>query len=97
MDRALQEVVDAERERDLLDAARDRRGAVAAAFQHERELTADGVHHELRLGVLEEHAHEPSEPGGVVLARIQPADAHAPREAPAVEVRRQAAGRAQQR
>ena len=53
---AVEQRVDAERERDLLDAARDRGGAVAAALERERELGAHGAHHELRLGILEQHA-----------------------------------------
>ena len=71
---AVEQVVDAERERDLLDAARDRRGAVAAALQRERELGAHRAHHELRLGILEERAGERAEARGPVLARVEPGE-----------------------
>ena len=94
---AVEQAVDAERERHLLDAARDRRGAVAAALERERELGAHRAHHELRLGILEQHAGERAEPRGAVLARVEARERDAPGEAPAVEVRHQAAGGAQQR
>ena len=69
--RAVEQRVDAERERHLLDPARDRRGAVAAALERERELGAHRAHHELRLGVLEERAGERARVGGPVLARVE--------------------------
>ncbi len=53
---AVQERLDAERERDLLDAARDRRRTVAAVLETERELVAHRPEHGLGLGVLEEGA-----------------------------------------
>ena len=94
---AVEQRVDAERERDLLDPARDRRGAVAAALERERELGAHGAHHELRLGVLEEHAREGAEPRRAVLARVEARERDAAGEAPAVEVRHEPAGGTQQR
>ncbi len=60
---AIQQRVDAEREGHLLHAPRDGPGAVAAALQRERELGAHRAHHELRLGVLEQHAGYAPQPG----------------------------------
>ncbi len=94
---AIEQVVDAERERDLLDPARHRGGAVPAALQRERELGAHRVHHELRLGILEERPRDRPQPRGAVLAGVEAREHDTPREAPAVEVRHQAAGGAQQR
>ena len=95
--RAIQQRVDAERERDLLDAARDRGGAVAAALERERELGAHRAHHQLRLGVLEEHAGERAEARRPVLAGVEAGERDATGEMPAVEVRHEAAGGPQQR
>ena len=68
-----------------------------AALLRERELGAHGAHHELGLGVLEERAGDRSELRGPVLAGVQAGERDAPGEAPAVEVRDEAAGGAQQR
>ena len=94
---AVQQVVDAERERDLLDSAGDRAGPMPAALERQRELRAHRAHHELALGVLEERARERPQARGPVLAGVQAGELHAPREAPAVKVRHQATGGAQQR
>ena len=51
---AIEQTVDAERERDLLHAPCHRRPRASAAFERERQLGAHGAHDELRLGVLEE-------------------------------------------
>src|SRR6202035_2950163 len=45
---------------------------------------------------LEQHPGECPETGGAVLARVQPGERDATREAPAMEVRDEATGRAQQ-
>ncbi len=81
--RAVEQVVDAERERHLLDPARDRGRRVPAALQRERELGAHGAHHQLGLGVLEERAGERPQ-AARVRARACRARraAHAPRSDP---------------
>ncbi len=94
---AVEQRVDPERERDLLDPARDRRVALAAAFERERELGADGAHHELRLGVLEQHARVAAEVRGAVLARVEAGERDRAGERAAVEMRHEPAGRMQER
>ncbi len=94
---AIEQRVDAERQRHLLDPARDRRRALAAALERKRQLRAYGARDELRLGVLEQHARNGAEPGRPVLARVEPGQPHAPGEAPAVKVRHEPARGAQQR
>ncbi len=49
-------MVDAERERHLLDRARDSRGAVPAALHRQSQLGAHRAHHQLCLGVALQHA-----------------------------------------
>ena len=95
--RAVQQPGDAERQRGLLDPARDRRLAPAAVLQRERELRAHRAHHDLRLGVLEQRAGDRGELGRPVLARVQPARHQPPGELAAVEVRHEPGGGAQQR
>ena len=97
MHRAVEQRVDAQRERDLLHPARDGARAVAAAFQRQGELRAHGARHELGLGVLEQGARDGAELGGPVLAGVHAGERHRAGEAPAVEVRDQPAGGAQQR
>ena len=89
--------VDAERERHLLDSARDRRRPVAAALERECELGPHRAHHQLGLGILEQHPHERPQARGSVLARVEARERDPSGEAPAVEVRRKAAGGAQER
>ncbi len=95
--RALEQVGDAERERDLLDAAGDRGGAEAAVLERERELGTHRAHDDLGLGVLEQRPGDRGERARPVLARVEPADDDAPGGPPAVEVRHEPAGGAQQR
>jgi hypothetical protein len=68
---AVEQRVDPQCERDLLHPARDRSLPLAAAFQRQRQLGADGAHHELRLGILEQHPSVASEMRGAVLARVE--------------------------
>ena len=95
--RAVEQPRDAERERGLLDAARDRRRAPAAVLERERELGAHGAHHDLRLGVLEQRAGDGGQLGRAVVARVEPAGEQPPGELAAVEVRHEAGRGAQQR
>jgi len=80
-----------------LDPARNFAGAAATALERERELGAHGAGHELRLRILEDRPCEHAQGRGSVLARAPARERDAPGEAPAVEVRHQSAGRAQQR
>ena len=95
--RAVEQPGDAERERGLLDPARDRRGAPAAVLERERQLRADSAHHDLRLGVLEQRAGDRGQLGRAVVARVQPAGEQPARELAAVEVRDEPGRGAQQR
>ena len=95
--RAVEQRRDAERERGLLDAARDRGRAPAAVLERERELGAHGRHHDLRLRVLEQRPGDGGELGRSVLARVEPVAAQPARERAAVEVRHEAGGGAQER
>ncbi len=90
---AIEQVRDAQRERGLLDRARDHGAAVAEVLERQRELGANGAHDHLRLGVLEQRARERAERGGGVLARVEPADADGSRRSS----RRGSAARARQR
>ena len=74
-----------------------RAGAVPAALERQRELGAHRAHDELRLGVLEQRARDRAQARRAVLARVQTGERHAAGEAPAVEVRHEPAGGAQQR
>ena len=94
---AVEQVGDAERERGLLDAARDRRGRQPAVLQAEGELRAHGPHDDLRLGVLQQRARDDRQVARPVLARVEAADDDAPGDLAAVEVRHEAAGRAHER
>ncbi len=94
---AVEQHVDAKRERDLLDPTRDRRRPLAPAFQRQRQLGANGAHHELRLGVLEQHARVAAEVRGSVLARVQAGQRHRAGERAAVKVRHEATRRVQER
>src|ERR1039458_9579044 len=93
----VQQRVDAERERHLLDSTRNRRRAGAPALECERQLGPHGAHHQLRLRVLKQHPHERPQTRGSVLARVQTRERHPSREPSSVEVRRQPARRAQER
>ncbi len=95
--RAVEQRRDAERERDLLHPARDRRRRRAAVLEREGELGAHGPEHDLGLGVLEQRPGDRAEVAGPVLARVEAADHDAPGERAAVEVRDEAGGGAQQR
>ena len=95
--RAVEQPGDAERERGLLDPARDRRRAPAAVLERERQLGAHGAHHHLRLGVLEQRAGDGGQLGRAVVARVEPAGEQPARELAAVEVRDEPGGGAQQR
>ena len=95
--RAVEQPGDAERERGLLDPARDRRRAPAAVLERERELGAHRAHHDLRLGVLEQRAGDRGQLGRAVVARVEPAGEQPARELAAVEVRHEPGRGAQQR
>ena len=95
--RAVEQTADAERQRRLLDPARDRRRAPAAVLEREGELGAHAAHHHLRLGVLEQRAGDRRELRRAVLARVQPTGRQPPRELAAVEVRHEAGGGLQER
>ena len=95
--RAVEQPGDAERERRLLDPARDRGRAPAAVLERERELRAHRPHHDLRLGVLEQRAGDGGQLGRAVVARVEPAGQQPPRELAAVEVRHEPGRGAQQR
>ena len=95
--RALEQRLDAERERDLLDPAGRRDGAVPAILERERQLRADRAHHDLGLGILEQRADLAGERRRAVLAQIHAADLGAAVEVPAVEVRHEAGRDAEQR
>ena len=66
-------------------------------LQRERELGAHRPHHDLRLRVLEQRPRDRRDPRRPVLAGVQPAGLDRPRERPAMEVRHQPGGGAQQR
>ena len=91
--RALEQRLDAQRERDLLDPARDGDRAVAAVLERERQLRADRAHDDLRLRILEQRADVARERRRPVRAQVHAADLRASVEAAAVEVRNQAATR----
>ena len=95
--RAVEQPGDAERERRLLDPARDGGRAPAAVLERERELRAHRAHHHLRLGVLEQRAGDGRQLGRAVVARVEAAGQQPPRELAAVEVRHEARGGTQQR
>jgi hypothetical protein len=95
--RALEQGADPEGERDLLDPPGHRGGPQAAVLEREGELRADRAEDGLGLGILQQGAGHRGELRGTVLARVQAADDDAAAELPAVEVRHQAAERAQQR
>ena len=95
--RAVEQPGDAERERRLLDPARDGRRAPAAVLERERQLRAHRAHHDLRLGVLEQRAGDGGQLGRAVVARVEAAGQQPPGELAAVEVRHEARGGAQQR
>ena len=72
--RAVEQLGDAERERGLLDPARDGRRREAGVLEREGELGAHRAEDDLRLGLLEERAGDRGEVGRPVLARVEPAD-----------------------
>ena len=89
---------DPERERDLLDRARDHRGGrLAAVLERQRELGAHAAHHDLRLGILEHGAAHGCELARAVFAHVEPADLELALDVAAVEVRHEPAERAQER
>ena len=94
---AVEQRVDAERERHLLDAARDGSRRAPEVLDGERQLGAHGAHHDLRLGVLQQRAGDDADRRRGVLARVEAGDGHVAREAAAVEMRHEAGGGAQQR
>ena len=95
--RAVEQLLDAERERRLLHPARDRARPCAAVLEPEGELGAHRPEHDLRLGVLEQRPGHRGELRRAVLARVEPAGDDAARELAAVEVRHEPAGGAQER
>ena len=90
-------MIDPQRQRHLLHAARDRRRPLAAALQRERQLRAHPARHQLRLGILKQSAGECAQARRAVVARAQAGERDVAREAPAVEVRHQPARGPQQR
>jgi hypothetical protein len=84
---AIEQVVDAERERYLLDGARDGGSAVSAALHRKRKLGSDRAHDELGLSVALQHTDVSAEPSRRVLARVHPHDAYLAGERAAVKVR----------
>ena len=72
--RALEQGLDAERERDLLDAARHRVRGLAAVLERERELGANRAHQDLRFGLLEEGPDLARQRRRAVVAQRHPAD-----------------------
>ena len=94
---AVEQVCDPERERHLLDAARDGGRLVAEVLERERQLGAHRAHHDLGLGVLQHGAGDRAELGRAMVAGVEPVDEHASGELATVEVRDEAAGRAQER
>ncbi len=95
---AVQQVTDPEGQRGLLHPARDAAGAAGAqVLERQRELGADRVHDDLRLGILQQRAGHGADRGRGVIACVQSADDHVARKAAAVEVRDETGGGAQQR
>ncbi len=84
--RAIEQVRDPQRQRSLLDPAGNRRGRLAAILERKRQLGADGPHHNLRLGVLEQRPDHYREVAGPVLARIDSRDDRPTGERAAMEV-----------
>ena len=80
--RAVEQVRDPERERRLLDRARHRGGRLPLVLERERQLGADGAHHHLRLGILEQRADGGGQRAWTVLARVHPGDASRGRRTP---------------
>ena len=81
----------------LLHAARDSGRREPLVLEREGELAADRVHHDLRLGVLEQRAGHRGQRRRLVGACVEAAGRHAARELATVEVRHQPARGAQQR
>ena len=94
---AVEQVRHAEAERRLLDRAGHRRGRLAAVLQRQLQLRPHAAHHDLRLGLLEDRAAHGGQLAGAVVAHVEAAHAQLAGRLAAVEVRHEAAERAQQR
>ena len=94
--RAVEQPGDPERERGLLHPARDRGRGQAGVLERKGQLGAHRPHDDLRLGILEQRARDGRERRGVVGPRVEPGDLQPAGELPAVEVRHEPGGGAQQ-
>src|SRR5881397_1489677 len=84
-------MADPERQRGLLNRAGDRSRMLATVLEPERELGADGPHHDLCLRILEQRPDELRQFPGPVLARVVTSHDGPPRERAAVKMRNEAA------
>ena len=95
--RAVEQMRDSERERRLLDRARDRGRRLALVLERERQLGADRAHHDLRLGILEQRPDGGRERARTVLAGVHPRERSRGRRTRRREMRHEPIRGAQQR
>ena len=70
VNRTIEQLGDRERQRYLLNAARDCSAREAAVLEWEGKLSADRLHHDLRLWVLQQRSRDLRQVARAVLARV---------------------------
>ena len=94
--RAVQQLADAQGQRGLLHASRDRGRSEAAVLERKGQLGPHRPQDDLRLGILKEAAGDHGDVAGAAVAHRQPAHDDLTLHHPAVQVGHQAARGAQQ-
>ena len=95
--RAIEEVLDPQREACLLDGSGTRGSRFSGDLKRQLELSANGRRDDLGLGILRDQADGALELGRAVVAKVMPADRRRPRRLASVEVRNEPACCSQQR